>query len=121
MNPLELLQTSTQNLEVKKASTEVFQALKEKIFLLRQIRSTKQSFKVDGRFKCVHDQELLKKFRTTGPATPKILKVILERDNEDSNAKTVKWNECTREGEQLSKNQEKMNQQKENRDRTKYL
>jgi hypothetical protein len=58
---------STEILNIRRAWSEVFQALNENNLNPRILYSAKLSFKIDGTIKVFHDKEKLKQYMTTKP------------------------------------------------------
>jgi hypothetical protein len=69
-------------LKVRRAWSEVFQALNENNFNLRILYPAKLSFKIDGAIKIFHDKQKLKQYMTTKPPLQKILQGILLTESE---------------------------------------
>jgi hypothetical protein len=74
---------STETLKTRRAWSEVFQTLKENNFHPRILYPAKLSFKINGGIKVFHDKQKLKQYTTTKPPLQKILKGILQREDEN--------------------------------------
>jgi hypothetical protein len=73
---------STETLSIRRAWSEVFQALNENNFNPRICYPAKLSFKIDGTIKVFHHKDKLKQYMTTKPPLQKILQGILHTENE---------------------------------------
>jgi hypothetical protein len=73
---------STETLKVRRAWSEVFQALKENKFNPSILYPAKLSFKIDGTIKVFHNKQKLKQYMTIKPPLQKILQGILHTENE---------------------------------------
>jgi hypothetical protein len=85
---------STETLKARRVWSEVFQALKENNFSPRILCPAKPSFKIQGGLKTFHDKQKLKQYMTTKPPLQKILKGILQ--SEDENMGIIKPQEKSR-------------------------
>jgi hypothetical protein len=72
----------TETLKVRRAWSEVFQALNENNFNPRILYQAKLSFKINGVIKFFHDKQKLKQYMTTKPPLQKILQGILHTESE---------------------------------------
>jgi hypothetical protein len=73
---------SMEALKVRRAWSEVFQAMNENNFNTRTLYPAKLSFKLDGIIKVFHDKQKLTQYMTTKPPLQKILQGILHTENE---------------------------------------
>jgi vacuolar-type H+-ATPase catalytic subunit A/Vma1 len=73
---------STEILKVRRAWSEVFQALNKNNFNPRILYLAKLSFKIDGTIKVLHDNQKLNQYMTTNPPLQKILQGILHTEND---------------------------------------
>jgi hypothetical protein len=64
---------STETLTIRRAWSEVVQALNENNFSPMIVYSAKLSFKIDGAIKIFYDKQKLKQYMTTKPPLQKIL------------------------------------------------
>jgi hypothetical protein len=70
-----------ETLKVRRAWSEVFQALNENNFSPRIHYPAKLSFKIDGAIIILHDKQKLKEYVTTKPPLQKILQGILHMED----------------------------------------
>jgi hypothetical protein len=71
-----------ETLRVRRAWSEVCQALNENNFNPRILYPEKLSFKIDGAIKVFHNKQKLKQYMTTKPPLEKILQGILHTEKE---------------------------------------
>jgi hypothetical protein len=74
---------SMETLKVRRAWSEVFQALNENNFNTRILYPAKLSFKIDGIIKVFHDIQKPTQYITQKPLLQKILQGILHTENEN--------------------------------------
>jgi hypothetical protein len=70
-----------ETLKVRRARSEVFQALNENNFNTRILYPAKQSFKINGIIKVFHDMQKLTQYMTTKSPLQNILHGILHTEN----------------------------------------